>query len=88
MSKSGNEISTRDRLPEGTQCLDPEWMDAAILGFSFSSGGGVSVVYSAEACVDLLKRNLVMGTEDASERLALLANGFCGVVPVFVWGLD
>lgn len=85
---SGNEISVRDRLPADTQCLDPEWLDAAILGYSFTAGGSISVVYSAEVCIDLLKRNLGLDTEDASEHLAIAAQGFLGVVPVFTWGLD
>lgn len=85
---SGNEISARDRLPEGTQCLNPEWLDAAILGYSFAPDGGISVVYSAEVCIDQLKRNLGMDTEAASECLASVAQEFIGSAPVFVWGLD
>lgn len=85
---SKNEISTRDRLPEGTQCLDPEWFDVAILGYSFNKDGGISVVYSAEACIDLMKRNLGIDTEEASKGLAFVAREFVGAAPVFVWGLD
>lgn len=88
MSKNGNEISTRDRLPEGTQCLDPEWFDAAILGYSFNKDGSISVVYSAEVCIDLMKRNLGIDTEDASKGLAFVAREFVGAAPIFVWGLD
>lgn len=88
MSNSGNEISVRERLPAGTQCLDPEFFDAAILGYSFNKDGGVSVVYSAEVCIDLMKRNLGIDTKEASNGLAFVAREFVGAAPVFVWGLD
>lgn len=85
---SKNEASIRDILPEGTKVLDPAWFDEAILGYAFAPGGGISVAYSAEVCIDLLKRNLGLDTEDAGESLASVAAQFDGVAPVFVWGLD
>lgn len=88
MSKNGNEISTRDRLPEGMQCLNPEWFDAAILGYSFNKDGGISVVYSAEVCIDLIKKNLGLDTEQASGELAAVSLTFSGTTPTFTWGLD
>lgn len=85
---AANEVSIRDRLPEGTRVLDPAWFDDAILGYSFPFEGGISVVYSGEVCVDLVKRNLGLDTEAAGENLASVAAQFDGVAPVFVWGLD
>lgn len=86
--KAANDVSTRDRLPEGTRLLDPAWFDDAILGYSFVPGGGISVVYSAEVCIDLVKRNHGLDTEAASLALADVAEKFDGIPPVFVWGLD
>jgi hypothetical protein len=85
---SKNEISTRERLPAGTQCIDPEWLDAAILGYCFAGDGSISVVYSAEACIDLIKNNLGLDTEQASGELAAVSQTFSGAAPIFTWGLD
>lgn len=81
-------VNVRERLPEGTQVIDPPWFDEAILGYSFAPGGGVNVAYSAEVCLDLVKRNMGLDTEAAAQELGAIALRCEGFAPVFVWGLD
>jgi hypothetical protein len=81
--------SVLDRMPEGTQALSPEYFNEAIIGFSYQAIGGVSLCYSAELCIDLIKRNEGLDTEQASEHLAAVCGSFVDAnPPVFVWGLD
>ena len=81
-------VNVRERLPEGTHVIDPPWFDEAILGYSFAPDGGVNVAYSAEVCLDLVKRNMGLDTEAAAQELGEIALRCEGFAPVFVWGLD
>ncbi|MGB8517043.1 MAG: hypothetical protein WCD45_04050 [Gallionella sp.] len=78
-----------ERMAEGTQAISPEYFNEAILGFSFNAWGKTALCYSAELCLDLIKRNQGLDTEAASAQLAELALQFePSTAPVFVWGLD
>lgn len=81
-------MNIRERLPDGTQVIDPPWFDEAILGYSFTPSGRVNVAYSAEVCIDLVKRNMGLDTEAAAQELGAIALRCEVFTPVFVWGLD